>query len=426
MTYSKKDLTTQSKTDSNSLQKANAKQTVLVGLTGGVHSLVAAYLMKKQGFKVLGVTLQLFSSEESAGPFSEFAPMNLNQIKKMCESIDIPFYVINAEEEFKAMVLDRVVGRTLSGHHVEPIVLFNQLLIKLLLEKAQKKFQTSLICTGHFAKILKNQKTNVFELMVCNEIEFDQSYELSLLTKNELEHLILPLSELKKHEVYKIFDLLKIPSCERPQSGLNEIFKDPSFLKFVEFSSSADLRRVGSLYDHYLESAICEHPGIHHFYVGKNNINIIPEIKIEPDLQVISVIPYKGNVFLGHPSRLSFKNMLLKNLNMTHLLDTSVPIIGYVKFSPRGEKYEATCYFKNCSHAFLELTQEIEDRLLPPGSFVAFYHKKSEKGKILFSGTVEISGRITDGEDFYPLPLTNTEERRDENTKKKIVERLVL
>ncbi len=155
-------------------------------MTGGVESTVAAYLLKKQGYRCIGIGLQLFADGEEAGPFADVAVLDLNKIKGICNYLDIPFYAVNAADIFTDKVLDPLVGRVLSGQTFEPLVFLNSVLLEVLLEKA-KKFQTTLVATAHYAKVLKNQKTGAFELMVANDLEFDQSYSLARLEQKHLE-----------------------------------------------------------------------------------------------------------------------------------------------------------------------------------------------------------------------------------------------
>lgn len=398
---------------------------ILIGMTGGVESTVAAYLLKKQGYKVIGVALTFFDPDEDAGPFAEFNVSDLSAVKEVCESLDIPFYAVNAKDEFQAYVIDNVIGRILSGQTYEPIVYFNQMLLKVLREKAQKKFQTTEVATGHYAKILKNQRTGVFELMMSNDLAYDQSYELAALPKEDLENLTLPLSELQKTEVQKIYDLVKVRKIERDKKSLFQVMRDPRITKFLEVRTPQDLRRRGNIYDHYSEASIAEHKGIHLFRVGQKNLFIHPEIKIDPELEVISIVPFKGNIFLDYGHKLKFKSIYLKNLVISHNLDVSQPLIGYVKLSPQGEKLSCKVYLKNNFHALVVLDDEQTKYLLPAGSFVVFYHRKADKGKIYFSGAVEVSGNFIEGDDYFTLPFTSSEEKREESLIRKPAERLL-
>ena len=398
---------------------------ILIGMTGGIESTVAAYLLKKQGHKVIGIALTFFDQDEDPGPFKEYNVSDLQSVKEICESLDIAFYAVNAKDEFQAYVTDHVIGRILSGQTFEPIIYFNQMLLSVLREKAQKKFNTTEVATGHYAKILKNQRSGVFELMVSNDLASDQSYELSGLSKEDLENLSLPLSELQKSEVQKIYDLVKVKKVDRDKKSLYQVMLDSRMAKFLEARTPLDLRRKGNIYDHYNEASIAEHKGIHLFRVGQKNIFIHPEIKIDPELEVISIVPFKGNIFLDYRHKLKFKSIYLKKIVISHNLDISQPLIGYVKLSPQGEKLSCKVFLKNNLHALVVLDDEQQHQLLSPGSYVVFYHRKADKGKVYLSGAVEISGNFIEGDDYFTLPFTSSEEKREESLIRKPAERLL-
>ncbi|RPJ74213.1 MAG: hypothetical protein EHM20_10970, partial [Alphaproteobacteria bacterium] len=120
------------------MNEKTSNKTVLVSMTGGLESTVTAYLLKKQGYRCIGIGLQLFAPGEDMGPFVDVAISDLNKVKSICTYLDIPFYAVDASEIFADTVLDPAVGRILSGHTFEPLVFLNLVVMDILLEKAQK------------------------------------------------------------------------------------------------------------------------------------------------------------------------------------------------------------------------------------------------------------------------------------------------
>lgn len=377
------------------------KPTVLIAITGGLESIVAAYLLKKQGYNCIGIALQLFEEDEIAGPFEEMKVTDFSKIKAICTQLEIPFYAVNATAIFKDQVLDFVIGRVLSGQTFEPIVFYTRVLIDVLKEKAQK-FNTNLVATGHYAKVLKNQKTGMFEVLVANDLENDQSYLISRLDSAHLDGLMLPLAEIRKSEVEKIGQLIKTDYVKRNKANRAHIMHDPRMIALIESRVPKDLRKAGTLYKYSDDQNFGEHPGIYHFYIGKKGVKLRPEMEIDSELEVVSIVPYKGNVFLGYRDVLKYRHALITQFKPADGLDMSVPIHAYVKKGPAEPKLPCIIYFKNNKTCTIEYKDE-QRGLLIPGQFVAFYSREAEKGKILGSGIIEIGGIFANGE-YHTLP----------------------
>jgi tRNA U34 2-thiouridine synthase MnmA/TrmU len=238
--------------------------------------------------------------------------------------------------------------------------------------------------------------------MVANDLANDQSYYLSRLDSNLLSGLILPLSEIRKEEVIKIADLLKVDYISRDKSNRGILMHDPRLIPLIEARVPKDLKRPGNLYRYIDDSNYGEHNGIHHYYIGKKNLKFRQDLQVDPEIEVISIVPFKSNVFLGYQRDCSHKNAFITKFSGHEGLDKSVPIHCYVKKGPNDVKFSCILYFKNNRCCVVEYAQA-QPGLLIAGQFLVFYSREGAKGKIIGSGVVEFGGTFANNE-FNTLP----------------------
>jgi tRNA-specific 2-thiouridylase len=175
-----------------------SQQKVLVGMSGGVDSSMAALLLKEQGYDVIGATLSLPRWKESDENKA------IENAKKVCEKLEIPHYTIDAVALFQDKVVEYFKSEYKSGKTPNPCVVCNRFVKFHSLFKFAKEKGIALIATGHYAIIRQNAKSGKTELLKGKDKLKDQSYYLSFLTQRYLSQLILPLGEHTKKEVYEL------------------------------------------------------------------------------------------------------------------------------------------------------------------------------------------------------------------------------
>lgn len=176
------------------MNDTRTKETVAVGISGGVDSSVAAYLLKEQGYKVIGIFVKTWSPEWLPCTWVD----EKRDAMRVCAALDIPFYFLDAEEVYKNGVAEYMINEYRTGHTPNPDVLCNRIIkFGVLWEYAQTLGATK-IATGHYAH------TDGYSLMKANDPSKDQSYFLWMITQPEFAHILFPLGTIQKSEVRKI------------------------------------------------------------------------------------------------------------------------------------------------------------------------------------------------------------------------------
>lgn len=188
----------------NSSTEKNTR--VVVALSGGVDSSVAAALLKDRGYDVIGVSLKLWDYDEAERKVTGKTCCSLDDIadaRDVCRTLGIPFYAFNHKPQFQKKVIETFVNEYHSGRTPNPCILCNQhIKFDLLLKEAQK-LGASYLATGHYARITRDAE-EICHLSKGRDPEKDQSYVLFHLTQEELRQILFPVGDYTKDEIRKL------------------------------------------------------------------------------------------------------------------------------------------------------------------------------------------------------------------------------
>ncbi len=194
--------------------KVKNKKRVIVGLSGGVDSSVAAALLIKKGYEVIGVFMKNWS--ENVGDFCCSWTEDLEDARRVAQTLGIRFYVWNFEKEYKEQVIGYFFNEYRAGRTPNPDVLCNrEIKFKLFLEKALR-FGADYIATGHYARVKKVGE--VYKLLKGKDGNKDQTYFLYTLTQRELQHSLFPVGDYKKPDIRKLAEKYKLPTFAKKDS----------------------------------------------------------------------------------------------------------------------------------------------------------------------------------------------------------------
>jgi len=384
------------------------KETVLVGMSGGIDSTVAAYLLKKQGYEVIGIALSFIPApgEEKLsrrlGPdgkiTSERGPFlgvhlveDLDRVKRLCRQIDIPFYAVNAQKIYQDRVTDFVVAARLGGLHFTPKLHSTMLIVDLLMEKA-KLLKADKVATGHYAKVIHHYVNDVFNVLSSNDLENDQSFDLSGLKQHQLKDLLLPLSEMRQTEVQKICEMSKF-DVRKTVDPHYKLMHDPRLAVFVEERVPMKMIKPGNMFQFTEDMVLGEHTGIHNYFLGQLRPTFKNTAPVDKDLMVGSIRMNNGHINLIPSQSINIQHLVLKNINFDPSLDISKPLEVLFKISSTDKPSPALAFILNNGLAFIELKSE-HDCIIYPGDYLACYNKSGASAKMLFSGEVKKSGKL--------------------------------
>jgi len=193
---------------------------VVVGMSGGVDSSVAAYLLKEAGYDVIGVTMQIWQDEENQTLEENGGCCGLSAVddaRRVANSLDIPYYVMNFKSEFKANVMDYFVKEYQAGRTPNPCIACNRYVKWESLLTRSLQIGADYIATGHYARIV-TLPNGRFALKKSATAAKDQTYALYNLTQDQLSKTLMPVGEYTKDEVREIAAKIGLLVANKPDS----------------------------------------------------------------------------------------------------------------------------------------------------------------------------------------------------------------
>ncbi len=366
------------KLNSIGLEKDPKDTTVVVAMSGGVDSSTVAGIMKRDGYKVIGITLKLYDDTKEVSKSKQCcAGQDIMDAKRVADKLGIEHKILYYQDKFKQGVIDNFVESYLKGETPIPCIQCNQTVKFRDLFNESKHLNADALITGHYVKsITKNKETNMYRAIDHNR---DQSYFLFNTTREQLNYLRFPLGGMMKNQTREIAKKLELNVADKPDS------QDICFVPNGDYSSvikkfKPDSFQKGNIKD-MNGKVIGVHEGIINFTIGqRRGIKVADK---EP-LYVIEINAEKNEIIVGPKNKLIQKHIKLKNLNILCKQNELKDEI-YVKVRSTGKLLNAKVDLVD-DFAKVDL---LEDEYgISPGQACVFYSKNSDGYRVLGGGWI--------------------------------------
>lgn len=304
------------------------KKQVMIGMSGGVDSSVSAYLLKKMGYEVIGVTLKMWSGENYDFTASKDA-------KKAADTLGIRHIVLDFEKDFKDIVVKDFLSEYKNGRTPNPCIVCNRYLKFEKLLKIADEYGVDFIATGHYAKVDFCSETGRYFVRKSIYDKKDQSYVLYRLTQEQLSRIIMPLYDYTKDEVRDIAKKIGFESAEKKDSQDICFIPDGNHLEFIKNHLDVPIQK-GDFIDSD-GNVIGHHSGITNFTIGQRKGL---GMTFGKPMFVTRINAEKNTVELGEAGSQYKNTVLADNLNFQPFesLDKPSEFLCKIRYSAKPQK----------------------------------------------------------------------------------------
>jgi len=344
------------------------KEKVIIGMSGGVDSSVAAWLLKEQGYEVIGVTMQIWQDEEEEVLEENGGCCGLSAVedaRRTAQLLEIPHYVMNFKADFKRFVIDYFVSEYLEGRTPNPCIACNRYVKWEALLNRSLEIGADYIATGHYARI-RQLENGRFCLTRSVTAAKDQTYALYNLTQEQLSHTLMPVGSYSKEEIRRMADQIGLSVADKPDSQEICFVPDQDYAGFIERTTGAP-SQTGNFVQ--ADGTILgQHKGIIHYTIGQRRGLGLP---MGRRVVVTEIRPETNEVVIGEQEDVWTDHLLADRLNWM-----SVPDLTEERSASAKIRYNHTgtpCTLQKTASDQVRVQFHEPVRAVTPGQAVVFY-----------------------------------------------------
>lgn len=341
---------------------------VVVGMSGGVDSSVAAYLLKQQGYDVIGVTMQIWQDEDVCTLEENGGCCGLSAVedaRRVAAVLEIPYYVMNFRQEFQKNVVDYFIHEYLDGRTPNPCIACNRFVKWEALLNRSLAIGADCIATGHYAQT-EQLENGRYTLRRASTLQKDQTYALYNLTQEQLRRTLMPVGAYSKDEIRRIADEIGLPVAHKPDSQDICFVPDGDYAGFIE--KRIQKRMPGGNFVTTDGKIIGRHKGIIHYTVGQRKGL---GLALGYPAFVLEIRPETNEVVIGTHEQSLTDTLYADRLNFMSVEDIQDPVRVFAKI--RYNHKGAWCTVERTGEDQVRCVFEEPQRAVTPGQAVVFY-----------------------------------------------------
>lgn len=344
------------------------KKKVVVGMSGGVDSSVAAWLLKQQGYDVIGVTMQIWQDEDETSLEEHGGCCGLSAVddaRRVAAALDIPYYVMNFKQDFKEKVIDYFVREYIDGRTPNPCIACNRYVKWESLLKRSMDIGADYIATGHYARVDKLLNGR-YSIRTSKTAAKDQTYALYNLTQDQLAKTLMPVGEYAKDAIRKMAEDIGLLVAHKPDSQDICFVSDGDYASYIE--ENTEYKSQPGNFVRSDGAVVGRHKGIIHYTVGQRKGL---GLSLGHPAFVLEIRPETNEVVVGTKEESMSHYVRANQVNFMAVEDLKEPkrVWGKIRYNHKG----AWCTVERTGEDEILCTFEEEQRAITPGQAVVLY-----------------------------------------------------